>query len=77
VYRQPGAHADERDLAAFIRGTDPKGLNPLTIEVVREANIDVSQLLSKSLDHCLTTSSPPAIGLVTTNIFNCLGSTGY
>ena len=77
MYRQPGALADERGLAALIRGADPKGLNPLTIEVMREANINVSQQLSKSLDHCSTTSSPPAIGPVTTGIFNCLGSTGY
>ena len=77
VYRQPGALADERGLAALVRGTDPKRVDPLPIEVMREGSIDVSQQLSKSLDHCSTTSSPPAIGLVTTSIFNCLGSTGY
>jgi hypothetical protein len=77
VYRQSGALADERGLAVLVRGTDPKELNPLTIEVMREGNIDVSQQLSKSLDHCSTTSSPSAIRLVTTGIFNCLGSTGY
>jgi hypothetical protein len=43
VYRQPGVLADERGLAALVQGTDHKGLNPLTIEVMRAAGIDVSQ----------------------------------
>jgi hypothetical protein len=39
VYRQSGA----RSLAALVQGADPKGPNPLTIEVLRAAGIDVLQ----------------------------------
>lgn len=38
------------DFEAFSAGTDPKGLNPLTIEVMRESNIDISRQSSKSLE---------------------------
>lgn len=38
------------DFAVASAGTDPKGLNPLTVEVMAEAGIDVSHQQSKSLD---------------------------
>lgn len=41
------------DFEVASAGTDPKGLNPLTIEVMAEAGIDVSQQQSKSLDRFL------------------------
>jgi arsenate reductase len=37
------------DFEVCSAGTDPKGLNPLTIEVMSEAGVDVSQQQSKSL----------------------------
>lgn len=41
------------DFEVASAGTDPKGLNPLTIEVMAEAGIDVSKQQSKSLDRFL------------------------
>ena len=38
------------DFEVASAGTDPKGLNPLTIEVMAEAGIDVSKQQGKSLD---------------------------
>lgn len=39
--------------AAYSAGTEPKGLHPLTIVVMREAGIDVSQQESKHLSRYL------------------------
>lgn len=44
------------DFEVASAGTDPKGLNPLTIEVMAEAGIDVSKQQSKSLDRFLDQS---------------------
>ncbi len=44
------------DFEAASAGTDPKGLKPLTIEVMAEAGIDVSTQQSKSLDRFLDQS---------------------
>lgn len=44
------------DFAVASAGTDPKGLNPLTIEVMTEVGIDVSTQQSKSLDRLLDQS---------------------
>ncbi len=44
------------DFEAFSAGTDPKGLNPLAIEVMRESGIDISRQQSKSLDRFLDRS---------------------
>jgi arsenate reductase len=41
------------DFEVFSAGTDPKGLNPLAVEVMREANIDISRQESKSLERYL------------------------
>jgi arsenate reductase len=41
------------DFQAFSAGTEPKGLNPLTIEIMREVGIDVSAQQSKPLDRFL------------------------
>ena len=38
------------DFEVFSAGTDPKGLNPLAVEVMRETGIDISRHESKSLD---------------------------
>jgi arsenate reductase len=47
--REQGGH----DFAAFSAGTDPKGLNPLTIVVMAEVGIDVSKQESKHLGQYL------------------------
>jgi arsenate reductase len=44
------------DFEAHSAGTEPKGLNPLTIKVMAEAGIDVSHQRSKSLDRFLNHS---------------------
>ncbi len=44
------------DFEVASAGTDPKGLNPLTVEVMAEAGIDVSRHQSKSLDRFLDQS---------------------
>jgi arsenate reductase len=41
------------DFEVFSAGTDPKGLNPLAAEVMREIDIDISRHESKSLDRFL------------------------
>lgn len=41
------------DFEVASAGTDPMGLNPLTVEVMAEAGIDVSKQQSKSLDRFL------------------------
>jgi arsenate reductase len=41
------------DFEVFSAGTDPKGLNPLAVEVMREIDIDISRHESKSLDRFL------------------------
>jgi arsenate reductase (thioredoxin) len=38
---------------AFSAGTDPKGVNPLTIAVMKEVGIDLSDARSKNLDEFL------------------------
>lgn len=44
------------DFEAFSAGTDPKGLNPLAVEVMRETGIDISRQESKSLERFLNQS---------------------
>src|SRR5262245_25357875 len=41
-------HADER-FNVFSAGTEPKGINPLTVKVMREAGVDMSGQRSKHL----------------------------
>jgi arsenate reductase len=41
------------DFEVFSAGTDPKGLNPLAVEVMRETGIDISRHESKPLDRFL------------------------
>lgn len=41
------------DFEVFSAGTDPKGLNPLAVEVMRETGIDISGQESKSLERYL------------------------
>jgi arsenate reductase len=41
------------DFEVFSAGTDPKGLNPLAVEVMRDTGIDISRHESKSLDRFL------------------------
>jgi arsenate reductase len=41
------------DFEVFSAGTDPKGLNPLAVEVMRETGIDISGHQSKPLDRFL------------------------
>jgi arsenate reductase len=41
------------DFEVFSAGTNPKGLNPLAVEVMRESGIDISHHESKSLDRFL------------------------
>jgi arsenate reductase len=38
------------DFEAFSAGTDPKGVNPLSIRVMLEAGVDISRQASKHLD---------------------------
>jgi arsenate reductase len=38
------------DFEAYSAGTEPKGLNPLAVEVMREAGIDIAGQQSKSLE---------------------------
>jgi arsenate reductase len=41
------------DFEVFSAGTDPKGLNPLAVEVMRETGIDIASQQSKSLQQFL------------------------
>jgi arsenate reductase len=41
------------DFEVFSAGTDPKGLNPLAVEVMRETGIDIAAHQSKALDRFL------------------------
>ena len=41
------------DFEVFSAGTDPKGLNPLAVEAMREGGIDISGHESKSIDRYL------------------------
>ncbi|HJU05145.1 MAG TPA: arsenate reductase ArsC [Nitrospiraceae bacterium] len=51
---------------AFSAGTHPAGLNPLSVQVMREIGIDISKHTSKAIAHSSTStlilSSPCAIG---------------
>ena len=44
------------DFEVFSAGTDPKGLNPLAVEVMRETGIDISAHESKPLERFLNQS---------------------
>lgn len=44
------------DFDVFSGGTDPKGLSPLAVEVMRETGIDISGQESKALDRYLDQS---------------------
>ena len=44
------------DFEVYSAGTEPKGLNPLTVEVMRESGMDVSGQESKSLERFLDQS---------------------
>ncbi len=44
------------DFEVFSAGTDPKGLNPLAVEVMRETGIDISKQESKPLERFLDQS---------------------
>ncbi len=44
------------DFEVFSAGTDPKGLNPLAVEVMRETGIDISRQESKSIERFLNQS---------------------
>jgi phosphate transport system protein len=53
--RSQMAEALLRDMAGdryevYSAGTEPKGLHPLTVEVMKEAGVDVSRQVSKNLD---------------------------
>lgn len=42
-------------IAAYSAGTEPKGVNPLTIEIMREAGLDLTRARSKDLKEYLGT----------------------
>jgi len=60
------------DFEVVSAGTDPKGLNPLTVEVMAEAGIDVSKQQNKSLDRFLGQSFDYAITVCDRARDNCL-----
>jgi arsenate reductase len=46
-------HIDSARFEAFSAGTDPKGVNPLTVRILAEVGIDISHARSKSVSELL------------------------
>jgi len=43
-------HLRNREFEVYSAGSDPKGMNPLAVEVMKEIGIDISRQRSKHLD---------------------------
>lgn len=54
-------HAAGGEFEALSAGIEPKGLNPLAVEVMREIGIDISQQKSKGVDQFLGQAIPYVI----------------